>query len=475
MKQKQTFAVIVGNRGFFPAHLVKTGHEQIKALLEGAGYKTVMLSFDDTKFGSVESLEDAKKCAALFKARKDDISGVIVTLPNFGDERAIANTLRWSGLDVPVLIQAEPDDASKMTPADRRDSFCGKVSACNVMRQYGIRYSLTTYHTESVRSEEFKADLETFAAICRVVKAMRGARFGAIGARTAPFFTVRYSEKILEAHGITVEAVDLSEILGAANKVKSSDKEFKERLKAAKSYAECPGVTQEGFERMARFSVAVDRWMKANELVGSAIQCWTAIEELYGIVPCQVMSMMSNTGLSSACEVDMGGTIAMHALWAASGKPSRACRLEQQLRRRPRQVRRLPLLEPPEGRPVVPEGLLPGDYRRDSRREERVRFRAGQGQARRGDLRARIDRRHPRHHPRLRRRGRVYRRPSRDLRRLRRPRSARSPDTYAVHLRGRLRAPLRHQPLQRRRRRHRGLRQVPRLGRLSPLLSAADH
>jgi L-fucose isomerase-like protein len=322
MKQKQTFAVVVGNRGFFPAHLVKTGYEHIKAVLEGAGYGTVMLSFDDTKFGSVESHEDAKKCAALFKEKKDEISGVIVTLPNFGDERAVANTLRWSGLDVPVLVQAEPDAAAKMTPKDRRDSFCGKLSVCNVLRQYGIPYSLTTYHTEGVRSEEFKTDLETFAGMCRVVKAMTGVRFGAIGARTAPFYTVRYSEKILEAAGITVETIDLSEVLAAANGIKPSDKEFKDRLKALKGYAECPGVTQEGFERMARFAVTVDRWMTANDLAGTAIQCWTAIEELYGIVPCQVMSMMSNAGSSSACEVDIGGTIAMHALRAASGKPS---------------------------------------------------------------------------------------------------------------------------------------------------------
>ncbi len=42
------------------------------------------------------------------RRRREDIDGIIVTLPNFGDERAIADTLRMANLDVPVLVQATP-------------------------------------------------------------------------------------------------------------------------------------------------------------------------------------------------------------------------------------------------------------------------------------------------------------------------------------------------------------------------------
>jgi L-fucose isomerase-like protein len=322
MKTKTTFGVIVGNRGFFPKHLVKTGHEDMRRVLKAAGYGCVVLGFDDTEFGSVESRQDAERCARLFKEKASEIDGVIVTLPNFGDERAVANSLRWAGLDVPVLIHAEPDSNAQMTVADRRDSFCGKISVANNLKQYGIPFTLTTVHCESVKGAEFARDLASFAATCRVVKALRRARFGAIGARTGPFNTVRYSEKILERHGISVETVDLSEILAAAGKVAPADKEFKARLRAVKAYVSCAGVTAEGFQRMARFAVAIDRWVASNDIQGTAIQCWTAIEELYGIVPCAVMSMLSESGASSACEVDIGGAIAMHALRAASGTPS---------------------------------------------------------------------------------------------------------------------------------------------------------
>ncbi len=75
---------------------------------------------------------------------RSEIDGIIITLPNFGEERGLADALRLADLRVPVLIQATPDHAGKMTIAFRRDSFCGKMSICNNLKQYGIPYSLTT-------------------------------------------------------------------------------------------------------------------------------------------------------------------------------------------------------------------------------------------------------------------------------------------------------------------------------------------
>lgn len=322
MDTKTTFGVVVGDRGFFPEHLVKSGHEAIREALRQGGYGCVVLGFDDTRCGSVESHEDARKCAKLFGEHAGEIDGIIVTLPNFGDERAAANSIRWSGLRVPVLVQAEPDAVGDMTLEDRRDSFCGKISVCNNLRQYGIPFSLTRRHTVGVASAEFGKDVDRFAATCRVVRALRGARFGAIGARTGPFLTVRYSEKVLERAGISVETVDLSEILAAAEKAKADKDAVKAKVESLRAYTECAGVTDEAFDRMARLGLAIDAWMAENDLDGMALQCWTALEEIYGVVPCAVMSQMSNSGVPAACEVDIAGAISMHALAAASGLPS---------------------------------------------------------------------------------------------------------------------------------------------------------
>lgn len=317
-----TFGIIIGTRGFFPDHLCIKGREDILAALKKGGHEAVLLPLDATKVGAVESLSDAEKYADLFKANRGKIDGIIVTLPNFGDERAIANTIDWAELDVPVLIQASPDDGKKMTIANRRDSFCGKMSACNNLRQHGIPYSLTRLHTEALDSADFQADLARFAATCRIVRQLRHARIGAIGARPAPFHTVRFSEKLLQASGITVETLDLSELLGWVKRLSDDDKAVKEKLEAIKAYTTTKGTPAESLMRMAKLGVAIDRWVQDNKLSATAIQCWTALEEFYGVVPCTLMSMMSNSLLPSACETDIAGLAGMMILQAASGQPS---------------------------------------------------------------------------------------------------------------------------------------------------------
>src|SRR6266581_6119842 len=206
--------VIVGNRGFFPDHLARSGRQEIVSALSARGITPIVLGESDSKHGAVETRQEAARCADLFKKHREEIDGIVVTLPNFGDERAIAETLRMANLGVPVLVQATPDTPTKMTIRDRRDSFCGKMSACNNLAQYGIPYSLTKLHTEALDSAHFRNDLDWFLAVCRVAKGLRKLRIGAVGARPAAFNTVRYSEKILESAGISVETLDLSEVLG---------------------------------------------------------------------------------------------------------------------------------------------------------------------------------------------------------------------------------------------------------------------
>jgi L-fucose isomerase-like protein len=317
-----TLGVIVGNRGFFPKHLCVSGRETILKVLESEGIRAIALNLDDTPYGSVESLADAHRLADLFQANRDVIDGVLVTLPNFGDERAIANVLRWAGLNVPVLVHAFPDDPTQMTLANRRDSFCGKMSACNNLRQYGIPFSLTRRHTMDPNGDDFRADLRQFAATCRVTRGLRHARIGAIGARPAAFNTVRYSEKLLEQTGITIETIDLSEIFGRAARVSESDARYKAKYDQMLAYVPTGGVPTEALAKMAKFGAVVDAWASQLELKATAIQCWTAMEEYYGVVPCTLMSMMSNDLMPSACETDIAGVVGMYALALASGKPS---------------------------------------------------------------------------------------------------------------------------------------------------------
>jgi L-fucose isomerase-like protein len=317
-----TLGVIVGNRGFFPGHLAKTGRDEMIAVLGKAGITPIVLGPEESQHGAVETYDEARRCAELFKKHAEEIDGIIVTLPNFGDERGIVDTIRLSGLKVPVLVQATPDKTDKMTIAFRRDSFCGKMSACNNLMQYGIPYSLTTQHTEDPSSDLFFKDLKWFESVCRVVRGLKNLRIGSIGARPAAFNTVRYSERLLEGSGISVEPLDLSEVFGRINKMQDNDDAAQAKLAAIKSYVTTSGIPEAALMKMAKLGAVIDGWMKQTNVTISAVQCWTSMEEYFGVVPCTIMSMMSNDLIPSACEVDVPGTLSMYMLALASGTPS---------------------------------------------------------------------------------------------------------------------------------------------------------
>ena len=321
-KQNITFGVIIGNRDFFPDKLVSEARVEILRVLEDFGFKAILLGINDTKLGGVETYQDARKCADLFIQNKTEIAGVLVVLPNFGDERGIADTLYLAGLKVPVLIQGYPDELKKLDVANRRDSWCGKISVCNNLHQYGIKYSITTKHVVHPTDPSFIEDLMGFASVCRVVKGMKNVRIGAIGARPTAFNTVRYSEKILQKNGISVITCDLSEILGKANKLSNTDQRVKDHLEKIHNYASSGKTPAEAMFQIAKLDVVLNDFMQANNLDANAIQCWTSLQQNYGCNVCTSSSMFSEGMIPSACEVDVTGTLSMYAMQLASGSPS---------------------------------------------------------------------------------------------------------------------------------------------------------
>lgn len=314
--------VIFGNRDFFPDKLVAEARLDLAQLLQELGIDGVMLGTEDSKLGGVETHADARKCADLFRRHRDRIFGVLVCLPNFGDEKGVADTLKLAGLNVPVLVQGYPDDLDRLDVARRRDAFCGKISVCNNLRQAGIPFTLTTQHVVHPLDASFRADLRRFVAVCRVVRGLRGARLGAVGARPGAFNTVRYSEKILERAGISVTTVDLSEILGQAAKLGEKDQRVVAQIESIRAYADATAVPPAKLVQMARLGVVLDDFVAAQHLDATAIQCWTSLQQNHGCNVCTSMSMMSESFLPSACEVDVTGVLTMFAMQLASGTPS---------------------------------------------------------------------------------------------------------------------------------------------------------
>lgn len=316
-------ALVVGSREFFNGAPALETRKQLVAQLDrlNVGYK--ILPVEATKNGAVQSREDAHRYAAYFREQRDAIDGLVICLPNFGDEIAISELVDVARLGVPILLQASNDEIDKVDVASRRDAFCGKFSVANNFYQYGVAFTDTTSHTSDVDGAEFAADLDRFIRTCRVARGLKHARIGSIGARTGAFQTMRFSEKLLQASGLTVVTVDLSEIISSAKALADDAPSVKTKIDEVEAYGRIPSyIKRENILRQAKWTIAVDRWIEDNGCDASAIQCWRSLQDNFGCATCLTMSMMGEKLMPSACEVDVMGAISMYALALGAEAPS---------------------------------------------------------------------------------------------------------------------------------------------------------
>lgn len=319
---KLCFGVIIGTRAYFNSELARDVRAQLLKTLSEQGFEYVIIPEDATPTGSssIETLEDGLLVAELFRAHRDEIDGIIVSLPNFGFEIGIINAINTADLNVPVLVQACDDENDKVDLDSRRDAFCGKISVCNNLYQYGIPFTDTTLHTYSIYSPLLVKDLHKFAGVCRVVNGLRHSRIGQIGTRPLGFNTCRASEKILQRSGITIVPADLSELLYAAQKIDDNDPELLAKMEEIRAYAAVPANYEDKLPVQAKFGLAVEKWIEANKVDAVAIQCWDSLEQNYGCAACVTMSMLGDKLIPAACETDIAGAVSMYALMLASQK-----------------------------------------------------------------------------------------------------------------------------------------------------------
>ncbi len=320
--QRTTFALFFGNRGFFPASLIAEAREELPRVLKEWGYGVLMLEEEATRYGAVETPKEGEVYANFLRANRGRYGGVVLCLPNFGDETGAVAALEEAG--VPILVQAYPDELDRMAPEVRRDAFCGKISIMDVFGQYGVKFSALKPHVVSPAHERFRANVEHFDRVCRVVNGLRGMVVGAIGARTTAFKTVRIDEVALQRHGITTETLDLSSVFARMKGVAGDGEPYRGKAERLKEYTSWAGVPEEAFDRIVRLGVVLDEIVEEYELDALAVRCWLEMQEQLGISPCVLLGEMNDRGLPAACEVDVGNAVAMYALTLASGEPA-AC------------------------------------------------------------------------------------------------------------------------------------------------------
>ena len=317
---KTTFALFIGNRGFFPAALLAEAREELPRVLNGLGHEVLMLDAGATRHGAVETPREGEIYADFLRANRGKYGGVILSLPNFGDETGAIAALKDA--DVPILIHGYPDEMDKMAPAVRRDAFCGKLSIMDVFHQSGLKFTALKPHVVSPTAERFKANIDHFDRVCRVVNKMRGMVVGAIGARTTAFKTVRIDEIALQRHGITMETLDLSDIFARMRAIDVGAEAYQTKAATLRNYTSWHGVPDDAFVKITRLGVVLDDVIEEYRLDALALRCWLELQQQLGISACVLLGELNNRGIPAACEVDVGNAVAMYALHHASGEPS---------------------------------------------------------------------------------------------------------------------------------------------------------
>lgn len=314
---KTTFALFFGNRGFFPGELVADARKDMIAALEKNGYGYIIMDESLTRYGAIETITEGRKFAEFLEEHKGEYDGVILSLPNFGDENGASVALK--DIDVPVLVQAFPDEMDKMDFAHRRDSMCGKLAMCNLLRQMGIKYTLTTDFCSHPLSDSFAEDLKQFAGTCRVVKGMKKFNVGAIGARTTAFKTVRFDEIAFQNKRVNIETIDMSRIFAEMENVDPEKLEAKkQRYSSLSDFGTYP---PEKLENIAKLGVVIDNMIEEYDLQAVAVRCWDELQKKYGVAPCLILGELNERGIAAACELDVTNAVMMRAIGLAADWP----------------------------------------------------------------------------------------------------------------------------------------------------------
>ncbi len=312
-----TFALFFGNRGFFPGELIHAAREDLAEVLKSNGYGVLMMEENLTRFGAVETIAEGKLYAQFLAQHRGEYQGIILCLPNFGDENGAYYALKDA--DVPILVVACSDEIGKMDFAHRRDALCGKLAMCNVLRQAGIRYTLTKDFTVSFSDASFIEDLRLFAGTCRVVEGFRSFAVGEIGARTTAFKTVRIDEIAMQRRHITVETIDSAQVFAIMDSVGIED--VQKRAKYYAGLSDFGKYPKEKLENIARLGIALDKLKESYSLDCVAVRCWDELQKRYGIVPCLILGDLNEKGICAACETDVSNAVMMRALNLAADFP----------------------------------------------------------------------------------------------------------------------------------------------------------
>ena len=332
-----TYAVGLGNRSFFPPKYMEQARAEIPAVLRGMGHDVLMMDADATNLGAVQTRDEGRRWAAWLETRRGSYDAILWSLPNFGDESGMLPALLGAGKrGDTIFLHAYPDKLDEMGWNERRDSFCGMMSAMDVLQQYSVPFVKLPPHVVHPNSDAFRQNMDMVAAIARGEKhdpylpiepesctgnenVLDGTVLLAMGARTTPFMTCRYDELTAAKNGLSVETTDLSKVFHQMDQVDPQSDQYRKRAEQLKGYSNWQKGTEDALDQQVRLLVVMDGYIEEVEPSVIALRCWTEFQELKKISPCATVSYLNHGRddghvFPTACEVDLATGLTMHLL-----------------------------------------------------------------------------------------------------------------------------------------------------------------
>lgn len=236
---------------------------------------------------------------------------------NFGTEAAVAKLGKIMGK--PLLLWGPRDDAPLENGIRTRDTQCGLFATSKILRRFGVPF---TYITNSgLNGKIFERGFKNFLGAVSVKKTLNNLRIGMISTRPGDFWTVMANEgELLEKFGIEIVPLSLTEVITASRSfLKEKNRELKEFVEDVRvKKIDYTAVGEENLRKIGGLKIAMQKWMEAEDLSATAIQCWTALPEEYGIVPCFANSVLTDERMPVVCETDIHGAVTAAILQAAN-------------------------------------------------------------------------------------------------------------------------------------------------------------
>jgi L-fucose isomerase-like protein len=258
---------------------------------------------DISEDGLLHNEEDRIKIAAKFK--EAGVDGLFLPHGNFGTEYEVARLAKE--LNVPVLIWGPRDERPDENGIRLRDSQCGLFATGKVLRRFRVPF---TYLCNCrLTDPEFERGIRNFLAVCNVVKAFRSIRILQIGPRPFDFWSTMCNEgELLEKFNIQLSPIPLTELAAEVKKAKQEGTEVKKVISYCRQNFDIK-IKDDELESVAALKVAVRTLAGKYGCKAVAIQCWNALQDELGIMPCAANSLLNEEGLPVVCETDIHGAI----------------------------------------------------------------------------------------------------------------------------------------------------------------------